>query len=726
MKIIKTLIFLYIFFSLKIFAQNPLQATLDSDSIYKKTPQSVVGRAVDVAISYDAIGSNLAGWHFIKNGNQFNFSSIANGNLESDTLNLPLSVNFPKGDNLNIFDQLWVDEYSSPECNFDIELDVESKFWLKKNLIQNRYKSRDTKKILSKINFENDLWKPRDLKYLFDRFFGLPFDANWRYKKLDDRLLVQKRMKLNLRGSNELTLKIQNGIVLDQINLKLTEMGNGIHEETIVEIPISESNVSLSDSTVKINISSFLEKKYKGNDVYLNELFLYFLGNIPDGVGSPLVKELALYQFDADNLLPRKSFMVNNFLFRNIFDISEVTKDADRVLLQNAILKITKKNKNSECFGVVKSIRLISTRPALVPNFIQASSNQVKKYGGPFLLTTPKDGLTEDLGIIRRVPISKFSYELSDQADKKIIPNSSTKSKLVPLKKDEGLSVKNTSGNGINLSRKLIPLIKSSKDFLYLDASHQILKLDWNVDVMLQPGTFFFLGDIESLPKIGNIDVTFIGHHDERLLEFRASPNRAIPLGDKQIHVKKIKVSLPHLNSKSIQELGEILLFRPLLVDYETATRIPNPVGFEYFPIPKLSNGDYPAISFGPGRVSGVWDNRPLNFSNSFYPRLEGFSGIAIQYHLPPIISTSKGTGCIFTLRFNWQMKSFTRHLCSGEIEWSGYLPLSDLIEESEFEHDLGALNSIDWTVDFYAPEPFTQFSLNFIVKGWALQAIAN
>ena len=380
------------FILLVLFSTILLPISVYAGSTINNDMDQVVSKEINFQYSYNMLKDKYSSWSFNKSGEELMFLSWLDGNSDYAPLNLPLKIAFPPGVDLTHFNQLWIDEYSASNCSFDIDLDVESNFWGEPNVSANNYKSDSLGiKIFSKVNFEKDQWQPRDQKYLLARFFGLTPDSSWRYKKIGDRLLSQRRMHLNLKGTDLIILKLKPGVLLDQVNLKLTREKIG-SRGNIVEIPIPQHDVMLSDDgTLTINASKVIPQADRDNDTYLSEIFLYFSSDISGDINDVLIKGLSLARFDSFTQLPKESFRVNNSLSRNIIDISPVIKIANSVALKKAALRISKKNNNLDCFGKIKSIRLISLRPSLVPDMVKNLQKQVKKYGGPFLLTAPKD-----------------------------------------------------------------------------------------------------------------------------------------------------------------------------------------------------------------------------------------------------------------------------------------------------------------------------------------------
>ena len=91
-----------------------------------------------------------------------------------------------------------------------------------------------------------------------------------------------------------------------------------------------------------------------------------------------------------------------------------------------------------------------------------------------------------------------------------------------------------------------------------------------------------------------------------------------------------------------------------------------------------------------------------------------------------PAGQTFDSTECKFIIKFNWQKKSISRKLCLPDLEWQGSIPISDLMSISELEQNLGALNSIEWTINFSTLESSGYFSFNFSVAGWVKQVVST
>jgi hypothetical protein len=661
------------------------------------------------------------------------------------------------------YDGLWIDYTSTPGYN---QCDIQFEF-------QGLLKSHDNKKppktvmwrtardtnlnVLEMLDTSNATFKAKDYSYLLRRVLGLASDEDWRFVKNQKNTVVQRRMHLKLDNASALEIAFSAGAGVERVNLLVSRKdGHGGGE--LLEFAGLSPVATLADGRpgVRLDLRDALAQRFPReweenskeagtNSFYLQEVFLYFLGDPQTVAANKPVRRLTLLG-GAEKSLNVFSTLTSHVVSTNAsrqrlsVDIRKLGTMVD-VDLTQANLRLYSPEDSASCTVRINDIRAVSTYNSQVPAFAENLEGWVRSRGGPFVRFLPVQGQVEQPGIVNFLPLSTFYLVgASKLKTQKYLPSGSQQIALEiePIETNEPIpdfrvltaaskqvafeNKRISINNGATLAFKGVgPTISRDGDSLVLKGESDSLEVMWPIATLLSENTLFYIGVTEGAEQMAYLSLT-AEFADGHQISRRINPNRPFRLDSHGAQLSKLRLSIAFKTKPFRIKLREMALFSPKIATYNEARTLALPLAMNAKPKPNLTEGSQILLESGPGYASGLLGNGPLRFVTLLDKQLDWVQGFNLGYRFP--LELADDGKCPLTMQLNWTNGQVLRQFCPANMEGSVFLPLANLLGSENQGRNLGALKSIEWMVaasESRVGGGQEAFSLNFSVEGWAM-----
>jgi len=703
--------------------------------------------------------SNAAqGWE--GQGSQYNWR----GNLGQQT---PLALNLSRAiaENpfrLDDYDQLWVDYTPTPGIK---QCDMQLQF---QGLLQPHDKKKQSRtvvwhtgpnfnlEVLRTLDASRADYKAKDYAYLMGRVLGLAPDEDWRFVQNQKHTVVQRRMHLKLDNAHALDIAFAAGIGVERVNL-LVSRKDGYGGGKLLEFAGLSPAATLPDGRtgVRLDLRDALAQRFpreweedskeaETNSFYLQEVFLYFPGDTKKVVESEPVRRLTLLGAATGvqelQTLTSQVMDVSAAQQRLLVDVRKFGTIGRVDLKQVSLMLISPKDAAS-CAVRINNVRAVSIHNAQVPAFAQNLEGWARSRGGPFIRFQMERGLVEQPGIVNFLPLSTFSLieDVTFKSQKYVLSGSledvlETKPieshapipdfrVLTEAGKDVVLENKRVSiHNGATLAfQGRVPTASLEGDSLVLRGNSNSLEITWPMATQLFEDTWFYFGVTEGAEQIAYLSLTaeFL---DGRQMLHRIEPNKPFRIDSGGAQLTKLRLSLAFKGKRFRIKLRELALFSPKIATYAEARTLPLPVSMNVKLKPTLTTDTQIFMESGPGYAVGLLGTEPVRFVTLLDKHLDWVRGFNIGFRFPPrLFNEGK---CPLTMQLNWANGQTLRQFCPANMEGSIFLSVASLLGAENQGRNLGALQSIEWTVAASGSRVGAMqeaFSLSFSVEGWAM-----
>jgi hypothetical protein len=720
--------------------------------------QSVVANARDFMWPTDL--SHVAqGW--TGQGSQY----VWRGQLGRQTpLDLSLTTAITKQPfQLADYDGLWIDSTSTPGVN---QCDIQFEF---QGLLQSHDKKKPSKtvmwrtardtnlNVLEMLDTSNATFKAKDYSYLLGRVLGLASDEDWRFVQNQKNTVVQRRMHLKLDNAHALEIAFSAGTGVERVNLLVSRKdGHGGGE--LVEFAGLSPVATLSDGRpgVRLDLRDALAKRFPREweenskeagtaSFYLQEVFLYFLGDPQTVAASKPVRRLTLLG-GAEKSLKVFSTLTSHVVSTNAswqrlsVDIRKLGTMGD-VDLTQANLRLYPPEDAASCTVRINDIRAVSTYNSQVPAFAKNLEGWAQRLGGPFVRLLPEQEQVEQPGIVNFLPLSTFSLVKNSKFEAQKYLLSGSQEVALEIKTIEtnapipDFRVLTAAGKQVAFENKRISInngatlafqgggatISRDGDSLVLKGESDSLEVTWPIATRLSENTWFYVGVTVGAEKIAYLSLTAEFADGHQILR-RIEPNRPFRIDSHGAQLSKLRLSLAFKTKPFRIELRELALFSPKIATYDEARSLALPLAMNVKPKPTLTEGSQILLESGPGYATGLLGNGPVRFVTLLDKQLDWVQGFNLGFRFP--LELADDGKCPLTMQLNWTNGQTLRQFCPANLEGSIFLPLANLLGPENQGRNLGALKSIEWTVAASGSRVGggqEAFSLSFSVEGWSM-----
>lgn len=728
---------------------------------FKTEPRELVAEQRELAFMPSFAGS-IQGWR--AQDGVFSWQGTAGQGVP---LTVPLSAGGWKApQSLADYDALWVDYTPSPvlnACQPGVRLATLAREYGKPS--QQSVKkiwstARATAlKSLHVVDATEAEWKAKDYFYLLDRMLHLAPDANWRYAQDQKNAVVQRRMHVSLANAAMLDIGIAPGLQVERVNM-LVRLGDDYGPGELVEFTGLPPGATLPDGRfgVRLNLREALEKRFPdvmaenqrtpgSRPLYLQEVVLFLPGDAQQAAANKPVRNLTLWGEEDATAQPgsRVQFLqsedqpLNAYSRRMRVDLRKLTERAE-VSLDKAALQLQPAQGKGLCALRVDAVRLVSTYDGKAPVYVREVEDWSRRWGGPFKMVGSEQGQLEQPGIVAYLPLDSltesqprrvadvgYAFEVA-AANKQISILTAPYRVLNEGGVKTGLPRMLASSSGVTLSAQGgMDSVNGRPGVWVFKEGVARLDLHWPINVNLGPETRFYLGVDAGAEQLGSVELTLLTADGQRLVR-RVTPNRAVHLVKAPTRLNGLRLVIAPQQLPYQFNLREVALFEPAMTDVAKALRLPLPKFSRLTPKPVAAELEAGVLELMPGHVSGlIGHSGRVQFSTPLATPLRDLRGLSLNYKLPAVYD--EGGQCPLMLQFNWTKGRLQRQFCPNVAEDSVFVPLAAWLGEADAGRNLGALQSIDWTVSLpvnHTRDGAEAFSLNFSIEGWADQSVVD
>ncbi|MBT5032406.1 MAG: hypothetical protein HOM55_08955 [Proteobacteria bacterium] len=681
---------------------------------------------------------------------------------------------------LSDFEELWLDYTLSPgvplcvpETNLVVSILPYTSDSKESNDITLIANANYSLKPIATIDTTQASWKKKEYDYLVRRVLGLAADEDWRYVNRKKDGLMQRRMNVQLDNVEAIDIAVVPGTSVTRVNLTVSRNDNSssgkLVEFSSAAVDIGMKNITLSNGGqgIRLNLREALESRFAEeweenakepgkHHFYLQEIFIYILGEVSAIAEKKSVRSLVFLRKDPDIKTPESKFTlprlilesqvveVNAFRRRMVVNLRELTRKG-KISLKKAELFLLPSVGGASCHIRIEKILVVSTYSGTIPTFVNVVEDWSRRWGGIFNPTPLQPDRIEYPEIMAYLPFSVLTYPEIRYADGIVKEGDGDVSSRLPItRKNLSRYISNyginwtgntltsdkrrlVSSHGVTLrGADEIPRATVEVDLLVLEGKGQALEVSWPLTARINNKTWFYFGVGEGVEQIGGVGLT-LDLADGSIVQRQVVPNQPLRLVTGDVEVRNIRLRILPSVTPYRFKLREMALFAPAAASYLQAFTLPLPTPYNVVPKPVLQSTHASVMVVQPGHVAGLASNEPLRFSTPIDPVLGWVSGMRLNYRLLPTYKGDKS--CSLSLQFNWTNGKTERQVCFEKPEGALFIPMTNWLGPTSKSQDLGALRSIDWVLrpitsgDKGAPE---SFNFQFSVDGWAMISAAD
>ena len=726
---------------------------------WKSQSQAMVVDARDFAY-LKGFPQELQGWAGRDGEYLWHGQPVRQAPLQLKLTPLAAAQSFQLGD----YDELWLDYTATPgiaQCAPQLELRGQWQPYDKKEPAQAavwRTEGYGSLKSLYRLDATQSTWKEKDYLYLLGRMAGLAPDADWRYAQDQQNTVVQRRMHLKLDAAQVLEIAFAPGYGAERVNLLVSRKDSQGGGE-LLEFAGLSPGATLPDGRagVRLDLAGELARRFPEawaenvkepgrHHFYLQEVILFMPGEQATVVAAKPVRSLVILG-NAERkemrvqALTSQVMGVNARQQRMVVDLRRLGEKG-RFDLSQAAVELVPPIGAASCALRIDGIRAVSVYNGQVPIFAQVAEDWSRRWGGPFERRLPEPGQVEQPGIVAFLPLATLSqtavekpavlkYLLNPTQDNRLEFGSMASGGHAPSYRVLGADGQQmampgqrlvSNGGAILTATGPMPETRQEGDALVVESGQADIgagqiKIAWPLSAQLPDKAWFYWGVAEGAEQIGQAVLTLEMAGGRRLF-LRIGPNQAVRLPGGAEQVTGLQLAFEPLVYPYRIKLRELALFAPALVSYGEARALPLPMAYDARPLP-MREGDGALLEARPGYVSGLVGDGPVRFETPLEQEMAWVRGLRLAFHLP---SGGVAGDCPVFLKLNWAHGQTQRQICPAKFDDQVFIPLANLLGAEGQGRDLGALRSIEWTVQGVAVSSRQEaFSLDFTVQGWAM-----
>lgn len=650
-----------------------------------------------------------------------NLTAFEFGNLISRRLPLQLSAASLKFDQ---FDEIWLDTLPTLTTH---PCSISFGFMGKLHSGENSSKPFDVKvhggtepvSLKSALNVGKDNLKPFDFTYLISRWLDLNPESYFRFRADGERTMIQKRMSVLMSLSDE--LRLTSIYPVHHVNLRVRV--NGV--SSVVEFPDLASAPPISDGSVRLR---FDQKFPDGVDrfgmaietIILEEIFVSLDVAATDLKNNLNVLSLQFYSEDVDDFKLGRLQVADVKLYPELQNLSSgwvrqkfslrALRLKGHFVASGGYLSIGPSSNDTKGHAIcnVREVRgrLVRKGVGNVPSFVTGVENFLRKQA-IFDIPGRVPGKFAAPGVIAWLPVSNFA------------PDDNSASVPLRLELDSSLQVSS------HLARLRVdglrPSIQHDGDSLRLIAqSISSLRISWSLNKLLPASTYFVLQVPHGSSRLKKYTLIVIGKSGQKSV-YSIYPNMASQLNTQDLYVESVELIASGVDGFPVElKLDSLGVFHPQLKTVDeifTSEALPrykkwNPVASD------IVGGGSGEIDSKPGRLFVESpDSKRLRFKASFLPSVHAVNGIT--FRLTRQNSLQNNNLCQIELKLNWDHGSTFHRLCDVPNGTSQRVLISELDADLK---SLGALVSIDWSIETNYIGPESGISFDYEVDGFSLE----